>query len=315
MANAPGRSYNPLFIHGGVGLGKTHLLQAIALRVHEANPRAIIYYLSCESFMSQFVEAVQQGRMNSFRQRFRDVDVLIVDDIHFLAKGDTSQEEFFHTFNTLHHASKQIVLSSDAPPEDIPHLEERLVSRFKWGLVAPVDPPGFETRIEILKSKARIRGLDLEHEVASFVAGRLNSNIRELEGALTQLQMRSRLDSRAIDIELAKEALGERPASAKPQAPTLERIIEAVTDFYGVRLADLQSKRRHRSVTLPRQVCMQLARKLTRNSLEEIGGYFGGRDHTTVMHAVKAVEQKRSEDPEFARVLDSFEKRLAETGV
>ncbi|MEL7473846.1 MAG: chromosomal replication initiator protein DnaA, partial [Planctomycetota bacterium] len=310
VAANPGTAYNPLFTHGGVGLGKTHLMQAVSLRIHEANPDLIIYYLSCESFMTQFMEAVQAGKMTDFRHRFRDVDVLIVDDIHFLAKGDTSQEEFFHTFNTLHHANKQIVLSSDAPPEEIPELEDRLVSRFKWGLVASIDPPRLETRVEILRSKARIRGIHLESDVAEFVAERVATNIRELEGALTQLQMRAAVETRPIDLRLAREALGSRPGGPRPSAPTLERIIEAITDFYGVRLADLQSKRRHRSITQPRQVCMFLARKLTRHSLEEIGGYFGGRDHTTVMHALRAVEQRKSDDPEFARTLESLEHRI-----
>ncbi|MFO0835247.1 MAG: chromosomal replication initiator protein DnaA [Phycisphaerales bacterium] len=309
VGDNPAKSYNPLFIHGGVGLGKTHLLQAICLRILENRPNASLYYISCESFMTQFMEAVQSGEMTNFRHCFRDVDVLVVDDIHFLAKRDRTQEEFFHTFNTLYQASKQIVLSSDAPPGEIPDLEQRLVSRFKWGLVAKVEPPCYDTRVQILKSKARIRGLDLPDDVACYIAERISANIRELEGAITTLQIRASLDARPIDLTLAKSAMGDS-APAHQSAISIHTIIDAVTDFYHVKVTDLQSKRRQRSVAQPRQVCMYLARRLTRLSLEEIGGYFGGRDHTTVMHAVKIVETRREADAEFDGVLDGFESSL-----
>jgi len=306
VGDNPARSYNPLFIHGGVGLGKTHLLQAICLRILENRPDASLYYISCESFMTQFMEAVQSGEMANFRHCFRDVDVLIVDDIHFLAKRDRTQEEFFHTFNTLYQASKQIVLSSDAPPEEIPDLEQRLVSRFKWGLVAKVEPPCYDTRVEILKSKARIRGLELPDNVACYIAERINANIRELEGAITTLQIRASLDARPIDLSLAKLAMGDSAPVAQSTI-SIHTIIDAVTDFYHVKVTDLQSKRRQRSVALPRQVCMYLARRLTRLSLEEIGGYFGGRDHTTVMHAVKIIDSRRGQDTEFDGVVNGLE--------
>lgn len=309
VGDNPAKSYNPLFIHGGVGLGKTHLLQAVCLRILETRPTAALYYISCESFMTQFMEAVQSGEMTNFRHCFRDVDVLVVDDIHFLAKRDRTQEEFFHTFNTLYQASKQIVLSSDAPPGEIPDLEQRLVSRFKWGLVAKVEPPCYDTRVEILKSKARIRGLDLPDDVACYIAERINANIRELEGAITTLQIRASLDGRPIDLALAKFAMGEN-APAHQSVISIHTIIDAVTDFYHVKVTDLQSKRRQRSVAQPRQVCMYLARRLTRLSLEEIGGYFGGRDHTTVMHAVKIIETRREADAEFDGVLHTFEDSL-----
>lgn len=309
VGDNPAKSYNPLFIHGGVGLGKTHLLQAICLRILENRPNASLYYISCESFMTQFMEAVQSGEMANFRHCFRDVDVLVVDDIHFLAKRDRTQEEFFHTFNTLYQASKQIVLSSDAPPGEIPDLEQRLVSRFKWGLVAKVEPPCYDTRVQILKSKARIRGLDLPDDVACYIAERISANIRELEGAITTLQIRASLDARPIDLALAKFAMGDN-APAHQSAISIHTIIDAVTDFYHVKVTDLQSKRRQRSVAQPRQVCMYLARRLTRLSLEEIGGYFGGRDHTTVMHAVKIIETRREADAEFDSVLGGFESSL-----
>lgn len=308
VAERPGRAYNPMFVHGGVGLGKSHLLQAVCLRIAETSPGAAMYYTSCEGFMTQFIEAVQAGRMADFRHRFRDVDVLVVDDIHFLAKRDRTQEEFFHTFNALYQANKQIILSSDAPPEEIPDLEERLVSRFKWGLVTKIEPPDYETRVEIVKAKARIRGLDLPDDVACFIAERIKSNIRELEGAVTKLQIQSKVEGRPIDTALAANALGDAIIAA---VPSIHSIVTSVTSYYGVRLADLQSKRRQQSVVLPRQVCMYLARRLTRHSLEEIGGFFGGRDHTTVMHAIKTVTARRDQDSDLDRAISNMEERLA----
>jgi chromosomal replication initiator protein len=299
VAERPGSAYNPLFIHGGVGLGKTHLLQAICLKILEARPGTALYYISCDGFMTQYFEAVQAGQMATFRHRFRDVDVLVIDDIHFLAKRERSQEEFFHTFNTLYQAGKQIILSSDAAPEEIPHLEERLVSRFKQGMVAHVQPPDFETRVAIIKKKASMRGLTLGDDIAFHIATCIDSNIRELEGAITKLQLQATVEGKAPDLEMAKAVVGDPAARSGNAEPTIHTIIAAVVDFYGVRLTDLQSKRRHRSVTVPRQICMYLARHHTRHSLEEIGGHFGGRDHTTVMHSIKAVEIKRQADTKF----------------
>lgn len=309
VGDSLGRQYNPLFIHGGVGLGKTHLLQAACLRILQRRPSARVYYVSCEGFMTQFMESVQSGKMAQFRHRFRDVDVLVVDDIHFLAKRDRTQEEFFHTFNTLHHDGKQILLSSDAAPEEIPSLEARLVSRFKWGLVAKIDPPCYETRVAILKSKAAARGLTLPDECACHIASRIDSNIRELEGAITKLQICMSVDKRPLDLALVKFALNDHTPEALPE-PSIQQIITAVTDFYRIRLSDLQSKKRPRSVTVPRQVCMYFARKMTRLSLEEIGGYFGGRDHTTVMHAVRAVENRIDTEPDCAPQLKAIEDKI-----
>jgi chromosomal replication initiator protein len=309
VAASPGRAYNPFFVHGAVGLGKTHLLQAICLKIRETTPKARIYYVSCDAFITQFFEAVQAGEMSAFRHTFRDVDVLVIDDIHFLTKRDRTQEEFFHSFNSLYQAHKQIILSSDAPPEDIPHLEDRLASRFKWGLVACMSAPDYETRVEILRNKARLRGFDLITPVAEFIAQRIEINIRELEGAIVKLQIQSAVDGRPIDLELARAALGEVPQRAERQVQ-IQGIIDAVVDFFGVKMTDLQSKRRHRSVAVPRQVCMFLARRHTRFSLEEIGGYFGGRDHTTVMHAVRTIEGRCETDAEFARVIGALEQSL-----
>jgi chromosomal replication initiator protein len=309
IAANPGNVYNPFFVHGDVGLGKTHLLQAICLRIKQTNPDARIFYTSCERFITAYVDAVQAGEMSEFRHTFRDVDVLVIDDIHFLAKRDRSQEEFFHTFNSLYQVHKQIILSSDAPPEDIPDLEDRLVSRFKWGLVANVAPPCYETRVAILKNKARLRGMDLPDDAACHIAAKIDTNIRELEGVVVKLQALSMIEKRPGDLAMARAALGEEPGRTERQIQ-IQSIIDAVTDFFGVKVTDLQSKRRHRSVALPRQVCMFLARKHTRHSLEEIGGYFGGRDHTTVMHAIKTVENRIELEADFVRIMQTLETAL-----
>ncbi|TVQ62094.1 MAG: chromosomal replication initiator protein DnaA [Phycisphaerales bacterium] len=310
VAGNPGKAYNPLFIHGGVGLGKTHLLQAICLQIAAERPDAVVYYTSCDDFLNQFMEAVQRGQMADFRHRFRDVDVLVIDDIHFLASRERSQEEFFHTFNALYQADKQLVLSSDERPEEIPQLEQRLVSRCQWGLVAEVEPPCFETRVAILKKKAKLRGLELPDDVAAHIAALIDTNIRELEGAITKVQVVAMIEGVPIDLALARKALGERVEVRVASGPSIPQIIEAVTDYYQVKTTDLQGRRRHRSVALPRQVCMYLAREQTLYSLEEIGGFFGGRDHTTVMHAIKTVKSKRLLDPELDALLRSLEQQL-----
>ena len=309
VSDNPGHVYNPLFIHGGVGLGKTHLLQAICLKILADRPGTIIHYVSCDAFMTQFMDAVQAGQLNDFRHRFRDVDILVIDDIHFLAKRDRTQEEFFHTFNSLYQSNRQIVLSSDAAPHEIPDLEARLVSRFQSGLVVEVLSPCYETRVQIVKQKAKIRGLTLPEDVACHIAATINSNIRELEGAIVRIQMQSIADEADIDLALARTALGDPAEAIRPEI-TITTIIDSVIEYYGVKLTDLQSKRRQKSIAHPRQVCMYLARRHTRYSLEEIGGYFGGRDHTTVMHAVKTIERRRGEDENFDKVLTALENRL-----
>jgi chromosomal replication initiator protein len=309
VAEAPGAAYNPLFIHGGVGLGKSHLLQAICLRLIDRQPAPRIHYVSCESFSSEFFEAVEANQMNEFRHRFRDVDVLVIDDIHFLADKERTQEEFFHTFNALYQNSRQIILSSDAAPNEIPHLEARLVSRFQSGLVVDVKSPTYETRVQIVKRKARIRGLKFEDDVASYIAQKITTNIREIEGAITRVQMQHLADRVEVSLELAKIALDETVTEIKPEV-TIGGIIDAVIDHYDVKVTDLQSKRRQKSIARPRQVCMYLARRHTRYSLEEIGGYFGGRDHTTVMHAVKTIEKHRDLDQELDRVIEALERHF-----
>jgi chromosomal replication initiator protein len=309
VADQPGQAYNPLFIHGGVGLGKTHLLQAISQKVLEKNADARILYLSCDSFINQFILAVETGEMHQFRHRYRLVDLLVIDDIHFLAGHDRTQEEFFHTFNTLYQQHKQIILSADCSPSEIPELEERLISRFNWGLVARIEKPCYETRIAILQKKARMRGLTLPEDVVCYVAARVENNTRELEGAITKIQGMAMLQEGRIDLDLAKAALGDI-ATPEQRRITIQQIFDAVTKYYNVRLSDLQSKKRHKSIAFPRQVCMFLARRHTRYSLEEIGGYFGGRDHTTVLHAVRTVDADVKAERDIAEQLTYLEGQL-----
>jgi chromosomal replication initiator protein len=306
VAEQPGKAYNPLFIHGGVGLGKSHLLQAVCQKVLASNSDARILYLSCDSFINQFISAVETGDMNTFRHRYRHVDVLVIDDIHFLAGRDRTQEEFFHTFNTLYQGHKQIILSADCPPSEIPELEERLVSRFNWGLVARIEKPCYETRVAILKKKAKMRGLELPEDVICYIAAKVENNTRELEGAITKIQGMGLLQDGRIDLDLAKQALGESSTPEQTRV-TIQMIFDAVTKYYNVRLSDLQSKKRHKSIAFPRQVCMFLARRHTRYSLEEIGGYFGGRDHTTVLHAVRTVDQDMKDDMEIHKQVTHIE--------
>ncbi len=312
VANQPGTTYNPLFIHGGVGLGKTHLLQAICQSILNNKPETEILYVSCDAYMNQFIRCVQSGQMSEFRDRYRHVDVLVIDDIHFLAKRDRTQEEFFHTFNDLYQSNRQIVLSSDAAPSEIGDLEDRLISRFQWGLTAEVTKPGYETRVAILKAKSELRSMEVPDDVIAYLATKIDSNARELEGAIVTIQGHADLRGRSIDMKLVQEAMREPVAGSKHSQVTLQHIIDAVTEYFGVKLSDLQSRRRHKSVTEPRQVCMWLARKRTRFSLEEIGGYFGGRDHTTVMHSIRTVDAKSKKDPNFAKQVQHLDEQISQ---
>ncbi|MFM1830861.1 MAG: Chromosomal replication initiator protein DnaA [Planctomycetota bacterium] len=310
VASKLGRAYNPFFVHGGVGLGKTHLLQSICQQVLRQQPTARVSYISCHTFMDAFHECVKAGRMSEFRHRFRNVDLLVIDDIHFLSKHEQTQEEFFHTFNALHQSGRQIVLSSDAAPVEIPDLEERLVSRFNSGLVARMEKPCYETRVNILKAKARLHEMELPEEVPAYIAARIDSNIRELEGALTKVRGFAMATGRMIDLDLAKEAIGGDLLGQGNAQPNIQAILEAVVRYYDVKLSDLLGKRRHKSVALPRQVCMWLARRHTRYSLEEIGGYLGGRDHTTVLHAIRTIDSKQGQDDRLRADVDRLEQAL-----
>ena len=310
VANKPGDTYNPLFVHGGSGLGKTHLLQAICQNQLRENPNAKIVYLNCDSFISLFMHSVQNGNMADFRNQFRHVDLILIDDIHFLRRRERTQEEFFHTFNTLYQANKQIVLSADAAPEEIPELEERLVSRFQWGLVTRLDRPCFETRVAIIQAKAQLRGIAMPNDVAAYIAQKHDSNIRELEGAVTKVQSMASVANCDINLDIAQEAFGLEGHMTDFARVTVPRIMQTVTRFYGVKTTEVCSKRRHKSITQPRQVCMYLIRKHTDYSLKEIGNYFGGRDHTTVMHAIKTVQKRLEGEAEFPSQMELIEKRL-----
>ncbi|MDP6740020.1 MAG: chromosomal replication initiator protein DnaA [Planctomycetota bacterium] len=305
----PGKNYNPFFLHGRVGVGKTHLLQALCFSILERDPSARILYLSCETFVNHFISALENGDLDEFRTKYRNVDVLVVDDIHILANKERTQEEFFHTFNTLYQAGKQLVLSSDSPPKDIPTLQERLVSRFRWGMVTEIEPPCYETRMAIVKRKSRDQGRELPDAVAQLIAEQIDQNVRELEGAVTRLLGFSSLTGKPLTLELAREALGDL-LQANHGTPTMDDIISAVTCKYGVKLSELQSRRRTKSITHPRQVAMFLARRITRHSLEEVGGFFGGRDHSTVIYAVDRVSKALRSDPEVREQVEGLLGRL-----
>lgn len=309
VAENPGRVYNPLFIHGSVGLGKTHLLQAVGHQILNNSAQAKILYISCETFTNHFVEAIERGALYQFRYRYRHVDALVIDDIQFLAARERSREEFFHTFNTLFQSQKQIILSADESPRGIPSLEDRLVSRFSWGLVARIDPPCLETRMAIVRKKAKLRCAAVPEDVVHFIAARAGSNTRELEGALTTILAFSQQYAGRVDLEVAKKALGEEPA-AKAKKVGIPDILQVVMDRFNIRLADLQGKRRHRSVASARQICMYLSRRLTPLSLGEIGGYFGGRDHTTVLHAIRTIEGQRQMDSNLDGILQDMTNHL-----
>jgi len=311
VSRSLGDTYNPLFVYGNSGLGKTHLLQAACFEAQRKLNGAVIQFLSCEEFVNRFIRAIEEGNLAGFHSQFRTADMLVIDDIQFLREREQSQEEFFHTFNTLYNNGKQIILSADSPPGKIPSLEERLVSRFNWGLVAGIDPPSYETRVAIVQKKAHLRGLSISDEIAQYIAHKVQANIRELEGALTSIYAVATTTGKKITLELAKTALGEKTKSDARHI-SITDIIEVVTNHFDIRLTDLQSKKRSQSITEPRQICMYLARNLTRHSLEEIGGHLGGRDHTTVMHACSKIADAKDSDPKMNALLDELAKQITQ---
>jgi chromosomal replication initiator protein len=310
VAEAPARAYNPLFIYGGVGLGKTHLLQAIGHNVLSTSPAARVMYVSSERFTNDLINAIRDDRMVEFRHRYRNVDVLAIDDIQFLAGKERTQEEFFHTFNTLHESSRQLIISSDRAPREIPTLEDRLRSRFEWGLIADIQPPDYETRVAILRKKAEKDHIAVPDDVAQYVAQRISSNIRELEGALSRLRAHAEMGRTAISVDLAADVLKELLPQARVRPVTIPAIQRAVSEFFGIRIEEMKAKRRTKGVAFPRQVAMYLCRELTDASLPRIGEEFGGRDHTTVMHACDRVKQALGEDAHLnagiQSLVDSF---------
>lgn len=310
VAEDPAGAYNPLFLYGGVGLGKTHLMQAIAHYVREHHRRMLVVYVSSETFTNELINALAKRSMAEFRQKYRNVDVLLIDDIQFVAGKEQTQEEFFHTFNALHDANKQIIISSDRPPKEIPTLEDRLRSRFEWGLITDVQPPDLETRIAILRKKAIADNLDVPSEVLAFIADRVDTNIRELEGALIRVVAYSALLNQPITPDLALEALKDIMPDSKPRMLSIHIIQQTVCDYYRLRIEDLKSKKRTKSVAFPRQIAMYLCREMTEFSLPKIGEDFGGRDHTTVIHAHEKISRMIEEDPQVKEVIKQLKQQL-----
>lgn len=299
VAGNPGVAYNPLFLYGGVGLGKTHLMHAIGNMILQQRPGANVVYLHSERFVADMVKALQHNAINEFKRHYRSVDALLIDDIQFFAGKERSQEEFFHTFNALLEGQQQVILTCDRYPKEVDGLEERLKSRFGWGLTVAIEPPELETRVAILMSKAQQAGAALPPEVAFFIAKRIRSNIRELEGALRRVVANAHFTARPITLDFAKEALSDLLA-LQEKLVTIENIQKTVAEYYKIRVADLLSKRRSRSVARPRQLAMALAKELTSHSLPEIGDAFGGRDHTTVIHACRKIQELKESEPRIA---------------
>ena len=309
VSEAPSTGYNPLFLYGGVGLGKTHLMHAIGHAILGSGRNLRLTYISAERFMNELIRAIRTEKLLDFRSRYRRCDVLLMDDIQFIQGKERTQEEFFHTFNELHDNGRQIVLSSDRPPADIPTIEERLKSRFEWGLRADIQPPELETKIAILQKKAEAENISLPQEVAIFIASRVKSNIRELEGSLIRLVAMSSLTSRQLSLDLARESLADL-LGADDRPVTISQIQRHVAEFYDLRQSDLKSRSNQKAIAFPRQVAMWLAKRMTRASYPEIGREFGGKHHTTVIHSVNKIEGLRKNDPEFHNLLDSLSDSL-----
>lgn len=305
-AETPGKTYNPLFIYGGVGLGKTHLMHAIGHSIKQRNRHLRVAYITSEKFMNELINAIRYDKTQTFREKYRSIDVLLMDDVQFMAGKERTQEEFFHTFNALHNDQKQIVITSDCPPREIPTLEERLHSRFEWGLIADIEPPDLETKVAILKRKADLDGINLPDEIAFYIAGKVRSNIRELEGSLVRLVAISSLRGMPISKMLAQDALKNLVDNNQPEGLTMERIAKTVASQYKMTLEELKSKNNSRQIAVPRQVAMYLCKRLTKHSFPEIGREFGGKHHTTVMHSVEKITEVIKDDRNFHRVVSEL---------
>ena len=311
VAELPSTAYNPLFIYGGVGLGKTHLLHAVGHQIGRLYPSLRLLYLSTERFTNELINAIRYDRTAEFRGKYRNIDLLLIDDIQFISGKERTQEEFFHTFNDLYEAHKQIVVSSDSAPKEIPDIEERLRSRFEWGLIADLQPPDFETRVAILKKKAGIARVRLPDDVAYLIARRIKANIREIEGSLTRMIAFCSLSGRELNLDLAQEVLSELWGEEE-KIITIEHIQRKAAEFFSIKLSDMRAKNRTKAVAFPRQITMYLARQLTHASLAEVGRAFGGKDHTTVLHAVEKVQALLQEDPKFKKTLDTLTQSITQ---
>jgi len=305
VAELPSKAYNPLFIYGGVGLGKTHLLHAVGHEIARLYPSLRLLYLSTERFTNDLINAIRYDRTAEFRAKYRTIDLLLIDDIQFISGKERTQEEFFHTFNDLYEARKQIVVSSDSAPKEIPEIEERLRSRFEWGLIADIQPPDFETRVAILKKKAEIERVRLPDDVAYLIASRIKANIREIEGSLTRMIAFCSLSGREMSVDLAQEVLSDLWGEEE-KIITIEHIQRKAAEFFGIKLSDMRAKNRTKAIAFPRQVAMFLARHLTHASLTEVGRSFGGKDHTTVLHAVEKIQTMLQDDPKFKKTVDTL---------
>jgi chromosomal replication initiator protein len=305
-AESPGKTYNPLFIYGGVGLGKTHLMHAIGHSIKERNKHLRVSYITSEKFMNELINAIRYDKTQSFRERYRSIDVLLMDDVQFMAGKERTQEEFFHTFNTLHNDQKQIVITSDCPPRDIPTLQERLHSRFEWGLIADIEPPDLETKVAILKRKADLDGIFLSDEIAIFIASKVRSNVRELEGSLVRLVAISSMRGIPISKMLAQDAMKNIIDSERPEGLTMERIARTVASHYKLTVEELKSKNNARAISQPRQVAMYLCKRLTKSSYPEVGREFGGKHHTTVMHSFEKIDAMTKEDRNFHKTVSDL---------
>lgn len=310
VAEDPGSIYNPLFFYGGVGLGKTHLMHAIGHQMLQNRPDAKVKYVSSETFTNEFINSIQTKNSEQFRKEYRNVDLLLVDDIQFLAEKEATLEEFFHTFNDLYNENKQIVLTSDRPPNDIPKLPERLVSRFAWGLSVDITPPDLETRIAILRKKADAERLEIPDDTLSYIAGQIDSNIRELEGALVRVQAYATINGEDITTSLAADALKSLKSVGSQNHLSILQIQEEVAKYYHIQLKDLKGKKRVKSIVVPRQISMYLSREMTENSLPKIGAEFGGKDHTTVIHAHEKIQQLMEKDPTIQKEVGEIKNLL-----
>jgi chromosomal replication initiator protein len=306
VAESPGKTYNPMYIYGGVGLGKTHLMHAAGHAIKERNRHLRVAYISAEKFMNELINAIRYDKTQTFRDKYRSIDVLLMDDVQFMAGKERTQEEFFHTFNALHNDQKQIVITSDCPPREIPTLEERLHSRFEWGLIADIEPPDLETKVAILKRKADLDGVNLPDEIAFFIASKVRSNIRELEGSLVRLVAISSLRGIPISKMLAQDAMKNIVDSDQPENLTIERIAKTVASHYKLTIEEIKSKNNSRQIAVPRQVAMYLCKRLTKHSFPEIGREFGGKHHTTVMHSVEKIGEIIKEDRNFHRIVSEL---------
>lgn len=306
VADTPGKTYNPLFIYGGVGLGKTHLMHAIGHAIRQRDRHMRVSYVTSEKFMNELINAIRYDSTESFREKYRSIDVLLMDDVQFLAGKERTQEEFFHTFNALHNDQKQIVISSDCPPREIPTLQERLHSRFEWGLIADIEPPDLETKVAILKRKADLDGIELPDDIAIYIANRIRSNVRELEGSLVRLVAIASLRGVPISKMLAQDAMKNVIDSERPEGLTMERIARTVASHYKLTVDELKSKSNSRAIAVPRQVAMYLCKRLTKHSYPEIGREFGGKHHTTVMHSFEKIEGLVTESRDFHKMVSEL---------